>query len=66
MSPLQAIIRLQQIRDEINGARGDHSTALVEEFTSLKSALLDSPFAFNNVKELIHQVESMIEGHQQP
>ncbi len=63
MSTLQAIIRLYEIKEAIeNGSLCPNLQPRIHgEFEAIKASLLDSNFAFDNVKELISEIEYIIE-----
>jgi hypothetical protein len=62
MNILNSIIRLYEIKKEME-ARSipcNHLETLTEEFDSLKISILSSNFAFDNVKQLLTEVETKI------
>lgn len=62
MNTLQSVIRLFEIKEtiETNKPCCEHRNALHKEFFTIKASLLDSNFAFDNVKELISEIEYKI------
>ncbi|GAB6086588.1 hypothetical protein [Alkaliphilus crotonatoxidans] len=63
MNTLQSIIRLFEIKETLEaGPLSPNLRPRVHsEFKTIKAALLDSNFAFDNVKELISEIEYIIE-----
>ncbi len=59
MNTLQAIIRLYEIKEtmEEKKLKQDYTEILQNEFQKIKTFLLHSNFAFDNVKNLIVEVE---------
>ncbi len=62
MNILKSIIRLYEIKNEMEADVLHYSNrqTLTEEFDSLKVTILNSNFAFDNVRQLITEVESKI------
>ncbi len=62
MNILKSINRLYEIKNEMetDAVRYSNRQTLTEEFDSLKITILSSNFAFDNVKQLITEVESKI------
>jgi|GEM_PF-5597299 len=64
MNILKSIIRLHEIKDEIDteSIKCTHRQILTEEFDIIKLTILKSNFAFDNVKQLLTEVESKIKS----
>lgn len=62
MNILKSIIRIYEIKNEMEADVLHYSNrpTLIEEFDSLKVTILNSNFAFDNVRQLITEVESKI------
>ena len=64
MNILKTIIRLYEIKKEVEteSIKCNHRKVLTEEFDCIKITILNSNFAFDNVKQLITEVESKIKS----
>lgn len=59
MNILNSIIRLYEIKNQVETEilPCNHRQTLTEEFHNIKVTILNSNFAFDNVKQLITEVE---------